>query len=344
MLVSIIIPVYNVAAYIGDCLRSVMRQEYTGEMECLIVDDCGTDESMAIVERMVAAYRGPVSFRIMHHEKNSGLSAARNTGMDAAQGEYILFLDSDDELTEDCIQCLTEPLKEECYDVVLGFVKYVQISSANEKLEASGPQVLSIKEDILLRAPAVLASFIKKWAVVAWNRLYRTDFLRQHRLSFKEGLIYEDNLWSFQIACLAETLYMVSHTTYIHKYREGSIMAMEDRESYLNNWAIIFQGINSFVEEQGIDKSEVFSIYNSFFTSIFNHYLSSKSDFQAVYIRMRPYIKLTLSSFFKAHGLKIYSYFPDLHYLFPKHIAPLWQLYVYGFYMKLKKRIRHFDD
>lgn len=338
MLVTIIIPVYNVSAYIGDCLLSVMRQGYAGEIECLIVDDCGTDDSMTIVERMVAAYQGPVSFRILHHERNRGLSAARNTGMDAAQGEYILFLDSDDELTEDSIRRLAEPLEKERYDVVLGFVKYVQILSINEKLEADGPQVLSIKEDILLRTPMILDSYIKKWAVVAWNRLYRTGFLRQYHLSFKEGLIYEDNLWSFQIACLAETLYMVSHTTYIHKYREGSIMAMEDRESYLNNWAIIFQGMNSFVAEHGIEKSAVFSMYNTFFTSILNHYLSSKSDYRAVYIRMRPYIKLTLSSFVKAHRSRFSSFFPDLHYLLPARIAPLWQLYGYNRYMKLKKR------
>ena len=67
MKLSIIIPVYQVAPYIEDCLRSVMRQTYQGAMECLIVDDCGTDDSIAIAERVIASYDGPIVFQILHH-------------------------------------------------------------------------------------------------------------------------------------------------------------------------------------------------------------------------------------------------------------------------------------
>ena len=73
MTVSIIIPIYNVALYIEDCLKSVMRQTYQGEMECLLVDDCGTDDSMAIAERMVGEYEGPIRFKVIRHERNRGL-------------------------------------------------------------------------------------------------------------------------------------------------------------------------------------------------------------------------------------------------------------------------------
>ena len=120
--VSIIIPVYNVAPYIGDCLQSVMRQTYAGSMECLLVDDCGEDDSMAIVERMIAEYNanlnanlnegGGIQFRILHHERNRGLSAARNTGTFAAVGEYLYYLDSDDEITDDCIEKLMQRVME----------------------------------------------------------------------------------------------------------------------------------------------------------------------------------------------------------------------------------------
>ena len=89
MRLSIIIPVYNVEPYIEDCLRSVMRQTYQGAMECLIVDDCGTDDSMAIAERTIATYEGPIVFQVLHHERNRGLSAARNTGTLAAKGDYL---------------------------------------------------------------------------------------------------------------------------------------------------------------------------------------------------------------------------------------------------------------
>ena len=79
MNVTIIIPVYNVAPYIKDCLKSVVRQTYRGGMECLLIDDCGTDDSIAIAEKMIKTYVGPICFRIIRHESNRGLSAARNT-------------------------------------------------------------------------------------------------------------------------------------------------------------------------------------------------------------------------------------------------------------------------
>lgn len=91
VLVSIIIPVYNVAPYIEDCLRSVMRQTYAGPMECLIVDDCGTDESIHIAERLITEYNGPIHFDILHHNHNRGLSAARNTGIENAVGGGISY-------------------------------------------------------------------------------------------------------------------------------------------------------------------------------------------------------------------------------------------------------------
>ena len=94
--ISIIIPVYNVEKYIEACLHSVMAQTYTGPMECILVDDCGQDNSIGVAEKMISDYQGTIHFRILHHDHNRGQSAARNTGMDAATGEYIFFSDSDD--------------------------------------------------------------------------------------------------------------------------------------------------------------------------------------------------------------------------------------------------------
>ena len=68
--ISIIIPVYNVEPYIDECLHSVMRQTYKGPMECLVVDDCGTDKSMDVAERLIAEYDGTIEFRVFRHEKN----------------------------------------------------------------------------------------------------------------------------------------------------------------------------------------------------------------------------------------------------------------------------------
>ena len=90
--ITAIIPIYNVELYIERCLNSVMSQSYN-DFECLCIDDCGTDDSIAIVQKIIEK---DSRFRIISHEKNRGLSAARNTGIDNAKGEYIVCIDSDD--------------------------------------------------------------------------------------------------------------------------------------------------------------------------------------------------------------------------------------------------------
>ena len=105
--VSIIIPVYNVEAYIEDCIASVMAQDYE-QLEVLIVDDCTPDQSISIVEKMISGYEGPHTYRIIRHAKNGGQSAARNSGISEAAGELIYFLDSDDYICEKAISNLVE--------------------------------------------------------------------------------------------------------------------------------------------------------------------------------------------------------------------------------------------
>lgn len=324
MKVSVIIPVFNVAGFIGDCLRSVMNQSYQGLMECLLVDDCGTDDSIAIAAQMIAAYEGPVQFRILHHARNRGLSAARNTGLEAAQGDYILFLDSDDELTADSLERLTAPLEKQRYDVVLGFVDYQEVSSSGEVRPVSGPQELNIAEDVLLEPPMILRSYRTKWAAVAWNRLVRADFLREHRLQFREGLLYEDNLWSFQVACQAASLYMVSRATYVHKSRKGSIMETKDPRRFSDHWAVILQGMGDYAEENRMDSPDVFRVIDASFRSVIDLFASSRSEFVSIYKRLRPLVRVSLRSVVQAHGCRI----SDLHYFLPGSIAPHYLLAV----------------
>lgn len=89
MHISVIIPIYNVEPYIEDCLKSVATQTCLTQgvqLECILVDDCGKDQSIPICERFIDDYSGPIAFQILHHDHNRGLSAARNTGMQVAQG------------------------------------------------------------------------------------------------------------------------------------------------------------------------------------------------------------------------------------------------------------------
>lgn len=216
--VSIIIPVYNVAPYIVNCLQSVVQQTYRGPLECLLVDDCGTDNSMAFAKEFVATYRGRISFRVIQHTQNRGLSAARNTGLAAASGAYVYFLDSDDEITPDCIeQLVTYVSAATPYDFVIGAMQMV-----GERQQTS-PMTLAHGAELRGNVAIRRAYFQQQWYTMACGKLCNRAFLQRNGLQFKEGLLHEDELWSFQLACTAQSMRVVQRPTYIYKVRQGSI-------------------------------------------------------------------------------------------------------------------------
>ena len=105
-------PIYNVAPYVERALLSALNQTFES-IEFLIVDDRGTDNSMEIVRKIVAEHPRGKDVRIIEHPHNIGLGATRNTAIDNAQGEYLFFMDSDDEITPDCIEVLYKAMMEE---------------------------------------------------------------------------------------------------------------------------------------------------------------------------------------------------------------------------------------
>lgn len=121
MKISIIIPVYNVEAYVEECLSSVVSQQCK-EIECILIDDCSKDNSLAVVENFIKNTGARhVDFKIIKKLKNEGLSAARNTGLRLAAGDYIFFLDSDDTLFPDCLTKMLALAEKYAYpEIVIG--------------------------------------------------------------------------------------------------------------------------------------------------------------------------------------------------------------------------------
>lgn len=315
--ISIIIPIYNVELYVERCLRSVMAQTYQGPIECLIVDDCGTDGSMYIVERLVADYQGEIRFKMLQHEHNRGLSAARNTGMDAATGDYIFFLDSDDEISEDCIEKLAEPLVKEHYDIIVGNLKKIQ---GNKEIKTK--LNMSLSDGTVLRGKQIEDSYHVKWNMIAPNKLYRTAFIRKNGLHFMEGLIHEDELWSLQIASLAQSLRAVNHFTYYYYVREGSLTTKEDSEvRKCNMLRIIAVEICKFVKEKDIFSSKAYLVMQNFFFYSLQSPKFTRRQFIHNYCELRKTTRLPLSYCIKASGFHPRSQLLNLYLLLPPKIA-----------------------
>ncbi|MCR5184308.1 MAG: glycosyltransferase [Opitutales bacterium] len=242
--VSIIVPVYNVAAFIGRCVESVIAQTYP-HLECIFVDDCGTDNSMEIVRERLAGYRGKIDFKIIRHERNRGLSAARNTGTDVASGEYVYYLDSDDLITPDCIEILAKPLREHRFDFVQGEYASGGDGCCFVRCKLNDCRIFGSEK---IRRLYIASS----WPMMAWNRLLRRDFLLKNKISFVEGLLHEDNVWSFELACVAESVAIVRAPTYLYVIRGGSIMTSRSRKNFdaLVRSAYIFE---EFARERKIE-------------------------------------------------------------------------------------------
>lgn len=248
--VSIIIPVYNVAPYIEECFRSVMNQTMTEGVECVIVDDCGQDNSMEIAEKLVAEYNGAIVFRILHHDHNRGLSAARNTGIDAAMGEYIYFLDSDDWIYNDCIENLCMMAnKYPKADFVQG-----TISPEDDSLwgwihsEYNMPSDKDYIDD-----PCLCRILLQQIHHVPFmqNRLIKKDFIIRNNLYAKEGIVHEDNLWTFMAGKHVHSIAFCKKDTYYYRKSPNSIVSSTKKEVSAKGISIVCDEI---MEHISMDK------------------------------------------------------------------------------------------
>lgn len=238
MLVSIIIPIYNVAPFIGQCLKSVATQNYAEEVECLLIDDCGTDDSMFICKRFIEQYNGPIQFRILHHKHNQGLSSARNTGIYNAQGDWIFFLDSDDWIYEDCISSMLAVAdKYPSADIIQGSFR-AQDEKQNLWLH-SGYDIPLDKD--YLEDSSQCRMHLQKIGCLAMmqNRLIKKSFILNNHIFLKEGIIHEDNLWTFMAGKYVRHIAYCKNDTYYYRANPSGIIASSGKEAHAKSYSVV---------------------------------------------------------------------------------------------------------
>ncbi len=227
-MVSIIIPLYNVEGYVSSALMSAFNQTVEN-IEYILVDDCSTDQTMDIVRRIVSGSVRHNNIKVICHKKNKGLSAARNTGMEYANGDFIFFMDSDDEITPDCIETHYNALKEMNADFTI----------ANIRLEgAKSIHIKPISDNV--KSIPLRTSYLKRmWSISAWNKLYRRSFLEENKLTFQEGLLHEDILWSYKVVSKAKRAAIVNKYTYVYKIHRGSITTSKNSKHKIDSLLFI---------------------------------------------------------------------------------------------------------
>lgn len=243
--VSIIIPVYNVGNYIERCINSVLAQDYPF-IECILVNDCSTDNSMGLINRLISAYTGKLEFVVLHHSINRGAAASRNSGISRSASDYIYFLDGDDEIYTDTISNLVKLVEQyPGLDLVQGEM-YCEDPDLNSVLSIAGKQFPDYTSDPLW----LKNHFLIDVPVSPCNKLINLEFLKQNKIYFKGGLLHEDILWRFSLGKFISSIAFTSKVGYKYNLNPNSVMTAADNDlKRINSQIWVIQYISTHLSK-----------------------------------------------------------------------------------------------
>lgn len=269
MLFSIIIPVYNVEKYLRECLESVLCQTYE-DWEVICINDGSTDGSATILEEYAAK---DSRFKVIS-QANGGLSAARNSGLEAASGDYVLFLDSDDYLEKDALRIIADNLSDEDLLCFSGR-RFFEESGEYEKADILPQETFETGWEYYSRNALCHRNFAFVCVVL---RCYRRAYLLENSLRFKPGIYHEDNMFT-PIACYyAKKVKIIPNVLYDYRVRGSSIMTTRSLKHKEDILTIANSLAAFFVPQAGIEKTTVYKALTHHYQSVFIEKNSRKEE------------------------------------------------------------------
>lgn len=250
MKVSVIIPIYNVAAYIARCVRSLLGQTLD-DVEFIFVDDCSSDDSIFILEAVIKEFpKRAETIKLIRHSQNMGLPAARNSGLEMAEGEYIFHCDSDDYLEPDALESMYREAKAQDADIV--WTDWYLSFQKNERYmkQPDYPSPLEALKGML--------SGSMKYNV--WNKLVRRSIYTENDIRFPEGHNMGEDMTMMQLFACARTVRYLPKAYYhyvrlnAHSFTQTS--DSKAQEQHLEDLRYNVQRTISFIEKRYGQKLE----------------------------------------------------------------------------------------
>ena len=269
-LVSVIVPVYNVEMYIEECLDSIIKQTYQ-ELQIIIVDDGSTDMSNQKLKPYLSDSR--VQFI---EQANKGLSGARNTGLKAAKGKYVLFVDSDDYLEVNAIKELVYLMEKDKADLIR-FNGRAFLDGLNDPIEQNNYEFSHRLKEGILYTQNLFEVNRRTFASPVYLYIVKREVIEKNILSFYEGILHEDELFTTQIFLNSHSMIYANAFYYNRRYRENSIMTNQSQERLkktVDSYIIIYKELEKLYlnkkytkEQKKLIKRQMLSIYSGLWNS-----------------------------------------------------------------------------
>ena len=238
MLISVIVPVYNAEKYLRACLDSIVNQTYKN-IEIILVDDGSTDGSGAICNEYADK---DVRIKV-YHIPNGGVSNARNLGIDNANGEYISFVDSDDEVSREYVEKLYCAIEYKEQDLVIG--NFCDVYENRKIIQHENLSTIGNLQDdyanirILLQGP--------------WGKLYRSEILKKYKIRFRVDIsLAEDQIFNYDFLKKVSTYTLIQETIYYYYHRENESLSQGLKERDFNNRLENLRALSVFLDEMKI--------------------------------------------------------------------------------------------
>lgn len=254
---SLIIPVYNVENYLRECLNSCINQTLK-DIEIICINDCSPDASDVILNEYTAKDK---RIKVINHETNKGLGAARNTGIANATGEYIWFIDSDDFITLDACSVLYDIAKDENIDVLRfnGIVfkdvnKRRKFIKSNYYTNWNKNQVINVNqnEDFL----------VSDYTVSSCMYISKLSFIKDFK--FREGVYYEDTDFTPILFASCERLMCIIFSAYYRRITENSITQSSPTRKHLHDRLMVLKSLENYVTKNNISENNyIYRFYKS---------------------------------------------------------------------------------
>ena len=270
---SVIIPIYNTEAYLKECLYTVAKQSFR-DYEIILVDDGSTDNSGKICDEFAAEYEGICK---VVHKENGGLSSARNAGLDIAQGKWIVFVDSDDRISEKFFEQIEDAKSEYSAQMYTYNIRRIDIDgNIGEKLIYTiENQGIKFANDKALNEYICNVFSIYKDGWEAWSRIYKKSIIDEYKIRFIDNkkIFAEDLCFTLEYMLHVKSMFKITDMLYFYRITPGSLINTASQETMLTK---LYKLSEYIYEKIKLYNKPLMKDFNSFFNNLIGYHIQYK--------------------------------------------------------------------